>query len=59
MSNKIIIKNGNGIPSNGTLDTAELGFDKANKKIYVGLDGTNILLGSSEVEHLDGVTENI
>lgn len=59
MANKIIVKNGEGVPPSGTLDTAELGFDKTNKKFYAGLEGTNILLGASEVEYLDGVTENI
>jgi hypothetical protein len=59
MANKIIVKNGEGVPPSGALDTAELGFDKTNKKIYVGLEGTNVLVGTSEVEYLSGVKENI
>lgn len=44
MANKIIIKNGSGAPANGKLDTAELGFDKTNKALYVGNNGTSVLL---------------
>lgn len=59
MSNKIIIKSGDGPPSDGTLDTAELGLDKKNEKIYIGLGGTSILVGTSEVEYLSGIEKNI
>ena len=33
MSNKIIIKNGDGTPPSGSLDVAELGVDLTNKKV--------------------------
>lgn len=34
MSNTIILKNGEGPPSN--LETAELGFDTTNESLYIG-----------------------
>lgn len=36
MSNKIIVKHGEGKPKNGVLDVAELGWDTVNKILYVG-----------------------
>lgn len=36
MANKIIIKNGPGIPPKGALDKAELGYDFDNKMVYIG-----------------------
>lgn len=45
MANKIIIKNGSGAPPE--LSTAELGFDKTNKALYVGNSGTNVLLAKA------------
>ena len=59
MANKITIKNGIGPPSDGTFDTAEMGLDKKNKKIYIGFDNTSVLIGTSEVEHLSGIKKNI
>lgn len=41
MANKIIIKNGDGAPGADTLQSSELGFDKENKKLYIGLEGEN------------------
>jgi hypothetical protein len=38
--NKIQIKRGAGAPSPGVLDVGELGWDKTNKKLYVG-NGTD------------------
>lgn len=40
MVNKIQIKRGSGAPAVGALDVGELGWDKINKKLYVG-NGTN------------------
>jgi hypothetical protein len=42
MANKIIIKNGSGAPGAGTLQSSELGFDKENKKLYIGLEGEDV-----------------
>lgn len=36
MSNKIIVKHGEGKPKNGVLDVAELGWDTVNKILYIG-----------------------
>lgn len=48
MNNKIIIKNGNTPPSSQDLDVSELGFDKKNKKLYIGHDDGPILLNYGE-----------
>lgn len=42
MANKIIIKNGSSAPGAGTLQSSELGFDKENKKLYIGLEGEDV-----------------
>lgn len=73
MSNKIIIKSGNGAPGNGVLSLAELGFDITNKKVYIGHSDGNVLLNpnqtelsdlgviatAAELNYVDGVTSNI
>ena len=60
MANKITIKNGDGLPANGTLDTAELGFDKTNEKLYVGSkDKKSVLISSSKIKFLEGVSSDV
>ena len=49
MANKIIIKNGSGAPPSGSLAVAELGFDKTNKKVYIGHSDGPIEVGTSDL----------
>lgn len=60
MANTIIIKNGSSAPGAGTLQSSELGFDKENKKLYIGLEGENtepLLVNPPEVTiDLDGTS---
>lgn len=59
MSNKILIKSGNGAPANGVLDTAELGFDKTNNKLYIGNNGSIIdLTGINSATTADRIVNN-
>ena len=50
MANKIIIKNGAGAPPSDALDTAELGFDTTNKKVYIGHTDGPIEMGPPDLK---------
>ena len=50
MANKIIIKNGSGAPPSGSLDVAELGFDRTGKKVYIGHTDGPIEVGTSDLK---------
>lgn len=50
MANKIIIKNGAGAPPANALSVAELGFDTANKKVYIGHGDGPIEMGPPDLK---------
>ena len=49
MANKIIIKNGAGAPPADALSVAELGFDTANKKVYIGHADGPVEIGTPDL----------
>jgi hypothetical protein len=55
MSNTIIIKNGNRIPSSADLAQAELGFDFNEKKLYIGAKNEKVvcLNTSTDIDYKD------
>lgn len=58
MSNKVIIKNGQGTPTAEALGKAELGFDTLNEWVYVGRENNSPLCISPEIKvDLDGAVQ--
>ena len=71
MNNTIQIKTGSRAPDSGFLAVSELGFDKQNKDLYIGLEENGLLklnyddlkdfgitASATEINVLDGVTAN-
>lgn len=53
MSNRILVRSGQGIPTTENLEELELGFDKINKKLYIRSNNEIIQIGTSKEEIID------
>jgi hypothetical protein len=53
---KLKIKTGEGAPASGALETAELGYNSADKKLYIGNDGA-LPSGVSMDGHLHDISD--
>lgn len=53
MSNTIIIKNGVSPPTSGILQKGELGFDRLNKKFYIGVSKQEVFCFNQDINYKD------